>query len=103
MKQRNSNQPDATRKTGCFWEYLCRAFAGVLSRNQHKQRNQLKLIMTNFQESDSIAEKFDVVKTKPKSNPCNWKAAIAVTLTAAAIAISHLSAKLRPIRRRLNQ
>ncbi len=42
-------------------------------------------------------------KTKAKSNAGNWKTAIAVTLTAAVSTISRLSAKLRPIRRRLNR
>ena len=91
-KQRHSNRLDATRKTGRFWGYLRRAFVGVLSRNQNKQRNQLKLTMTNSQESDSIAEKPEVVKTKPKSNTCNWKTATIVLATACAVTIAGLFA-----------
>ena len=59
--------------------------------------------MTNSQESDSIAEKPEVVKTKAKPNRWNWKTAIAVTLTAAINAVSLASAILQPIRRRINQ
>ena len=59
--------------------------------------------MTNSQESDSIAEKPEVVKTKPKSNRWNWKTAIAVTLTAAVNAVSLGSVLIQPIRRRINQ
>ncbi len=59
--------------------------------------------MTNSPESDSIAEKSEVVKTEAKSNRWNWKTAIAVTLTAAINAVSLASAILQPIRQRLNQ
>ena len=71
MKQRNSNQPNVTRKTGHSWNYFRRAFAGILSpnpRNQNKPSTLEKLSMTNSQESDSIAEKSDAGKTKPKLN-----------------------------------
>ena len=105
-KQRHSNRLDATRKTGRFWGYLRRAFAGVLSSNpgnQNKPSKLAKLTMTNSQESDSIAEKPEVVKTEPKSNRWNWKTVIAVTLTAAVNAVSLASAIIQPVRQRLNQ
>ena len=76
MKQHHPNRLDATRETGRFWEHLRRAFAGVLSsnpRNPNKPSTLTKLIMTNSQESDSIAEKPEVVKTEPKSNRWNWR------------------------------
>ncbi len=107
MNQHHPNRLDATRKTGRFWEYLRRAFAGVLSsnqRNQNKPPKLTKLTMTNSQESDSIPEKPEVVKTEPKSNRWNWKTAtIAVTLTATVNAISLASAIIQTIRQRLNQ
>ena len=59
--------------------------------------------MTNSQESDSIAEKPEVVQTEAKSNRWNWKTVIAVTLTAAVNAVSLGSAILQPVRQRLNQ
>ena len=69
-KQHHSNRLDATRKTGRFWEYPRRAFAGVLPSNQRnppKPSKLAKLPMTNSQEFNSIAKKSEVVKTKFKS------------------------------------
>ena len=103
MKQHHPNRLDATRKTGHFWEHLRRAFAGKLSLSPHKPSTLTKLTMTNSQESDSIAEKPEVVQTEPKSNRWNWKTAIAVTLTAAVNAVSLASAIIQPLRQRLNQ
>ena len=59
--------------------------------------------MTNSPESDSIAEKPEVVKTEAKSNRWNWKTVIAATLTAAVNTISLASALIQPVRQRLNQ
>ena len=105
MKQRHSNRLDATRKTGHFWDYVRHAFAGILlllnQRNPYKPPKLTELAMTNFKESDSIPEKPEVVKTEPKSSGWNWKTA---TITIAIVVVNarfRLSAKLRPIRRRL--
>ncbi len=59
--------------------------------------------MTNSQESDSIAEKPEVVQTEAKSNRRNWKTVIAVTLTAAVNVVSLGSALVQTVRQRLNQ
>ena len=48
--------------------------------------------MTSSQESDSIAGKFEVKKTEPKSNLCNWKTATVAIATACAVTIAGLFA-----------
>ena len=48
--------------------------------------------MTNSQESDSIAEKPEVVKTEAKSNRWNWKTATIAVATACALTIAGLFA-----------
>ena len=95
MNQHHPNRLDATRKAGRFWEYLRRAFAGVLfsnPRNPHKPSKLTKLTMTNFQKSDSIAEKPEVVQTESKSNRWNWKTATIAVATACAVTIAGLFA-----------
>ena len=48
--------------------------------------------MTNSQESDSIAEKPEVVKTEAKSNRWNWKTVTVAVATACAVTIAGLFA-----------
>ncbi len=91
MNQHHPNRLDATRKAGRFWDYVRRAFAGILSsnpRNPHKPSKLAKLTMTNSQEFDSIAEKPEVVKTELKSNRWNWKTATIALATAIAVTIA---------------